>query len=101
MTATPATKTLPRLEGDELFAWAQMVAREAQVVEARQQMAVRFLQNRGLVPGDHLLTPDGYILTQDQVEELERRARVRTIPSDSVEHPLPPNGHQHYPDSGN
>lgn len=73
-------KKLPRLEGDALFQWAMMMAREQQIAEAKQTLAHNLLRERGLEPGDHLLGPDGHIFTKEQVEELDRLSRVQSLP---------------------
>lgn len=72
------SKRLPRLDGDDLFAWAQIVTRTEHMMQAKQQMALAFLEARGYTPGPsgHLLTDDGYIVTQ---AEAQQATRVRTL----------------------
>lgn len=79
----------PRLEGDDLFNWAQMMAEVQRVVQAKQMMAVQFLQQRGLTPGEYLLSDDGYILGQ---EEAQRISRVRSLPAQAPRDSQPDQG---------
>lgn len=74
-------KNTPRLEGDELYAWAQMIAEESRVAGAKQMMAIQFLQQRGLKPGEHLLSDDGYIISAEQHRALQDRTHPSEPPS--------------------
>lgn len=66
----------PRLDGDHLYAWAQMVMQVRQALEAKQQMAADLLQQHGKTPGEFMLSDDGYLVT---AAEAERLGRVRDI----------------------
>lgn len=99
-----SSKRPPRLDGDDLFSWAQMVTRTEHMLQAKQQMALAFLEAREYAPGPsgHLLTDDGYIVTQ---AEAQQATRVRTLsagpagagngapPADQPE-PSPPPGNE-------
>lgn len=58
--------TLPRLDGEALYSWAILITQEQALKQAKQQLAIRLLQERGYTPGEHLLSNDGYIVTRDQ-----------------------------------
>lgn len=80
----------PRLEGDHLFCWAQTVAREEQIVQAKQSLAIEYLTDLGYTPGEYLLTNDGYIISA-----AENDARVRTYSALPPESALtPPEDHR-------
>lgn len=66
----------PRLDGDDLYNWGQVVGqiseRFAQATQVKQQVASQLLSDRGYSPGEHLLTDDGYIVTKEQMAQLQR-----------------------------
>lgn len=66
-----------RLAGDELYAWAQVISEESHVAQAKQMLAVQFLQAHGKTPGEYLLSNDGYIV---KAEDHARQDRVRVVP---------------------
>lgn len=68
----------PRLEGDRLYAWAQMIAEQTRVNQVKQNMAVDFLTEQGYTPGEYLLTNDGYIVSR---QEAESTSAVRSYPA--------------------
>lgn len=70
----------PRLEGDALFSWAQLMVEEQRLIQTKQQLAEQFLTELGYQPGEYLLANDGYIVTQDQAREAQEKNRIRTIP---------------------
>jgi hypothetical protein len=79
MTSSPTptpTPTPPRLEGDALYEWAQTIAVIRSLAERKQQLAVRLLEQMGYTPGPYLLSDDGYVVSQ---QEVERALRVRSI----------------------
>lgn len=67
----------PRLDGDDLYNWGQVVGqiseRIAQAAQVRQQVAAQMLTDRGYTPGEHMLTDDGYILTKDQMIQRQKQ----------------------------
>lgn len=69
---------LPRLDGDDLYAWAQMIAEETRLSQFKQSMAVDYLTKRGYVPGEHLLTNDGYIVSR---QDAETASKIRSYPA--------------------
>lgn len=80
----------PRLEGDALFAWSQLMLRQQQFDETRESLAAQMLEQRGFTPGEYLLDPRGYILSRQDVQRLEQEQRDRQ----------PQPGPVHSPDSG-
>lgn len=89
MTADPTptpTPTPPRLEGDALYEWAQLIGALRSLVERKQQLAVHLLEQMGYTPGPYLLSDDGYVVSQ---QDVERAMRVRSI-GGSAEDPAGP-----------
>lgn len=79
MPPTPITvQKFPRLDGDDLFAWAQIISEESHVAQTKQALAMQFLEKRGFTPGEYLLSNDGYIVSQ---QEVRAQSRVRTLPA--------------------
>ena len=80
-----------RLSGDELYAWAQIIAEESHIAQAKQRLAIQFLQTRGKIPGEYLLSNDGYIV---KATDQARQDRVRVLPgrpNPASPEPLPEN----------
>lgn len=86
-TKPSPTDKPPRLDGDDLYSWAMMIAQEQHLLQAKQALAIQYLQSRGYVPGEHMLTNDGYIVSA------ESPARVQSVPAVPSPAPsLPDNG---------
>lgn len=67
-----------RLEGDDLYAWAQLVSEWQRITQTKQTVAIQFMQQRGFTPGEYLLTDDGYIISQEEAHGL---SRIQTLPA--------------------
>lgn len=63
-----------RLDGDQLFAWASVVTRERLLQQEKQTLAQEILNSRGKIPGEHLLSDDGYIITPEDLKRLRNQA---------------------------
>lgn len=61
--------SFPRLDGDHLYTWAQLIQRWQQIIETKQAVAAEMLIERGYIPGQYLLTDDGYIVSRDQMQK--------------------------------
>ena len=68
----------PRLDGDRLYFWAQIVERTTQAIQNKQAVAAQLITEMGLETGEHLLSDDGYVVTKT---EFERAGRVRSVPA--------------------
>lgn len=76
-------KTYPRLEGDDLYAWAQAVSVFNRAVAMKQEIAAGYLIARGLEAGVFLLSDDGYIISKEEFTSLQRVVRHPAGPSHS------------------
>jgi hypothetical protein len=73
--------SFPRLDGDDLFTWAQILERERHLAETKAIIAEQVLRARGFEPGAYLLSNDGYILSREQHEDMLRSSgRIRSFP---------------------
>lgn len=72
---TPILARPQRLEGDALYAWAQLMQREQQIQEAKQGMAAALLTSLGRTPGKYLLSNDGYIVKAEDQTRAVRQAQ--------------------------
>lgn len=82
-------RTYPRLDGDDLYAWAQAVSVFDRALAMKQEIAAGYLNARGLEAGEYLLSDDGYIISKEEFVALQRVVRHPAGPSRS-----PGNGSQ-------
>lgn len=76
---TSPTSPTPRLDGDDLYVWAQMESEIGHLLETKQRLAIELMTKRGFTPGEYLLNAQGYILSRAQIDEAERRARIQSF----------------------
>lgn len=91
------SKRPPRLEGDELYLWAQLVARETQIAEQKNALAGQYLGERGLTPPEFKITNDGYIVSQAELAQYARESRVQRVSASDQTEPTAPSSP---PDNG-